>query len=69
MAKENTTPTILTILGAVIFLIGILGGYISSNPYPEYFIVWMGLAFIGIIIALSGFAVGSKGEEKSKNKD
>lgn len=69
MTKENTIPVILTVIGVVIFLIGIIGGYISSNSYPEYFIVWMGLAFIGIVITLSGFAIGSKGEEKNKKND
>jgi len=57
---------LLILIGAVLLAIGVAGGYISSLSSPEFFIVWMFLAFIGIIVALVGIAMGMGGKSAEK---
>ncbi len=57
---------LLILIGAVVFAVGIAGGYVSSFYSPEFFIVWMFLAFIGIIAALVGIAMGLGGKSAEK---
>jgi len=57
---------LLILIGAVVFAVGVAGGYISSLYSPEFFIVWMFMAFIGIIIALVGIAMGIGGKSAEK---
>jgi uncharacterized membrane protein YgaE (UPF0421/DUF939 family) len=55
---------LLILIGAVLFAAGVAGGYVSSLSSPEFFIAWMFLAFIGIIVALVGIAMGGKPAER-----
>ncbi len=66
MVANTSATVILLVVGAILLLIGIAGGYLSSLYSPEYFMVWMAVAFVGIILALIGFAMGISGGKSAK---
>ena len=64
----DTWTIIFVVVGVIVLAAGLLGGYITYlNEMYEFFPVWMFVAFIGIILALVGFAMGIK--EKSGSKE
>ncbi len=61
---------LLVVVGAVLFCAGLGGGYVSYlNSAAQAFFVWMVVAFIGIILTLSGFALGMKGRPEEKEEE
>jgi hypothetical protein len=66
MVSNTSVTVILVVVGAIMLLVSVVGGYLSSLYSPEYFVVWMAVAFVGIILALVGFAVGMGGEKSEK---
>lgn len=64
MAKASAWVPILVVVGAILLAIGVIGGYLSSLSSPEYFPAWMFVAFIGIILALAGIAMGMGGKSE-----
>ncbi|MEE9323508.1 MAG: hypothetical protein V3U72_03095 [Candidatus Aenigmarchaeota archaeon] len=63
----NTWMIVLTVVGIILLAIGLIGGYfVYAISTPEFFPVWMFLAFIGLILTLIGIAMGvgekAKGE-------
>jgi hypothetical protein len=56
LGKMSTV--ILVAAGAIVFGGGIAGGYLASLNAPEQFPAYMFVAFVGIILALAGIAMG-----------
>ena len=61
---SNTWMVIFIVVGAVMLLIGAAGGNLTYVSAPEQFPAWMVVAFIGIILALIGIAMGMGKSEK-----
>jgi hypothetical protein len=66
MVANTNVTVILVVVGAILLLVGVAGGYLSSLSSPEYFMIWMAVAFVGIILALAGFAMGMGGGKSDK---
>ncbi|MCX6817879.1 MAG: hypothetical protein NTU57_03400 [Candidatus Aenigmarchaeota archaeon] len=62
----NMTIVILVVAGAIVLCGGIAGGYIASLNAPEQFPAYMFVAFVGIILALAGIAMGMGKSESGK---
>jgi uncharacterized membrane protein len=59
---------IFLVVGIIVLAVGLIGGYVSYIlQTPEFFPVWMFLAFIGFILTLIGVAMGVK--EKSSKEE
>jgi hypothetical protein len=63
---SNTWAVVFIAVGAAMLLIGVAGGNLTYASAPEQFPAWMVVAFIGIILALIGVAMGMG---KSGNKE
>lgn len=66
MVNTSTWAVILVVVGAILLFIGVGGGYLASLSSPGYFIIWMVVAFVGIILALVGIAMGMGKSEKKE---
>jgi lipopolysaccharide export LptBFGC system permease protein LptF len=64
--STDAAVVILVVIGAIVLLIGVAGGYIASLSFPDYFPVWLVVAFIGIILALAGIAMGMGRSERKE---
>jgi peptidoglycan/LPS O-acetylase OafA/YrhL len=58
MPTTNSWSAILVVVGALLLLAGIGGAYVSSLSFPGYFVIWLILAFAGVIVAMAGIAMG-----------
>jgi len=67
MANASVWVVLLVVAGAIVLAVGVIGGYLASLSSPEYFPVWMFVAFIGIILALAGIAMGMGSKPASSN--
>jgi len=63
---SNALVAILVIVGAVMLLLGMIGGYIAYTAplAAEIFLVYISVAFIGVIVVLAGFAMAMGKEGK-----
>jgi len=61
MEGSKVLSAVLVVIGAVLLGVGVVEGYLSSLSAPDAFPAWMGVAFIGIILALAGIAMAMGG--------
>lgn len=58
----DTWVAVFVLLGAILLAIGLVGAYMMNlMDMPVYFPVMLFVAFIGVILALAGFALGMGG--------